>query len=80
MDTVWDMTDLARPRQLSAFQGGEPTVLSPDGRTVATLSPGGQPVLWNVANPRRPARIAVMPVGGAQPLWGEASSPAKKAS
>ena len=75
MDTVWDMTDPARPRQLSAFQGGEPTVLSPDGRTVATLSHGGQPVLWNVANPRRPARIAVMPVGGAQPLWGEAFSP-----
>ncbi len=75
MDTVWDMTDPARPRQLSAFQGGEPTVLSPDGRTVATLSYGGQPVLWNVANPRRPARIAVMPAGGAQPLWGEAFSP-----
>jgi WD40 repeat protein len=50
-------------------------VLSPDGRIVATLSNGGQPVLWNVANPRRPARIAIMPVGGAHPLWGEAFSP-----
>jgi WD40 repeat protein len=75
MDTVWDITDPARPRQLSAFQGGEPTVLSPDGRVVATLSYGGQPVLWNVANPRRPARVAVMPVGGDEPLWGEAFSP-----
>ena len=75
MDTVWDIADPARPRQLSAFQGGEPTVLSPDGRVVATLSHGGQPVLWNVANPRRPARIAIMPAGGVHPLWGEAFSP-----
>jgi len=75
MDTVWDITDQARPRQLSAFQGGEPTVLSPDGRIVATLSYGGQPVLWNVADPRRPARIAVLPAGGHAPLWGEAFSP-----
>lgn len=29
MDTVWDIKDPARPRQLSAFQGGEPTALSP---------------------------------------------------
>jgi WD40 repeat protein len=75
MDTVWDIADPARPRQLSAFQGGEPTVLSPDGRIVATLSHGGQPVLWNVANPRRPVRVAIMPAGGAHPLWGEAFSP-----
>lgn len=75
MDTVWDVTDPARPRPLSAFQGGEPTVLSPDGRIVATLSYGGQPVLWNIANPRRPARTAVLPAGGTAPLWGEAFSP-----
>jgi len=55
--------------------GGEPTVLSPDGRIVATLSHGGQPVLWDVANPRRPVRVAIMPAGGAHPLWGEAFSP-----
>jgi WD domain, G-beta repeat len=75
MDTVWDITDPARPRQLSAFRGGNPTALSPDGRVVATVASGGQPVLWNVANRRRPARIAIMPVGGANPLWGEAFSP-----
>ena len=75
MDTLWDITDPARPRQLSAFQGGEPTALSPDGRIVATVSYDGQPVLWNVANPRRPARIAIMSVGGTAPLWGEAFSP-----
>ena len=75
MDTVWDVTDSARPRQLSAFQGGEPTALSPDGRIVATVSYGGEPVLWNVADPGRPDRIAVMQTGGNAPLWGEAFSP-----
>ena len=75
MDTVWDVTDPVRPRQLSAFQGGEPTALSPDGRIVATVSYGGEPVLWNVADPGRPDRIAVMQTGGNAPLWGEAFSP-----
>jgi len=75
MDTMWDITDPARPRQLSAFQGGEPTALSPDGRIVATVSNDGQPVLWNVADPGRPARIAIMSAGGTAPLWGEAFSP-----
>ena len=75
MDTVWDITDPARPRQLSAFQGGNPTALSPDGRIVATLSYGGEPALWTIANPRQPARIAVLPACGHQPLWGEAFSP-----
>jgi len=75
MDTVWDITDPARPRQLSAFWGGNPTALSPDGRLVATVAPGFQPTLWNVANPRRPSRAAVMQTGDGTALWGEAFSP-----
>ena len=75
MNTVWDITDPARPRQLSAFQGGVPTVLSPDGQILASVSFGGQPVLWSLADPRRPARIAVMPSGDGTRLWGEAFSP-----
>jgi WD40 repeat protein len=75
MDTVWDITDPARPRHLSAFWGGNPTALSPDGRLVATVAPGFQPVLWDVANPRRPARMAVMQTGDGKALWGEAFSP-----
>jgi WD40 repeat protein len=75
MDTVWDIRDPARPRQLSAFRGGNPTALSPDGRIVATVAPGPQPALWNVANPRRPARMAVMQTGDGKALWGEAFSP-----
>ena len=35
-------------------------MLSPDGRIVATLSHGGQPVLWNVTDPARAARIATL--------------------
>jgi WD40 repeat protein len=75
MDTVWNITDPARPRQLSAFWGGNPTALSPDGRIVATVAPGFQPALWNVANPRRPARMAVMQTGDGTAMWGEAFSP-----
>lgn len=75
METVWDITDPARPRQLSAFQGGQPTALSPDSRIVATVSYGGQPVLWNIANPRRPAKIAVLPASDGNVLCGEAFSP-----
>ena len=75
MVTVWDIGDPARPRQLSAFRGGQPTALSPDGLLVATPAPNDQPALWNIVNPRQPVRVAVMPASGHQPLWGEAFSP-----
>jgi hypothetical protein len=75
--TLWDVTDRARPRRLSVFEGGSTITISPDGRTVATSAFSGQPALWNVARPRHPARLAVLPArfpSGA--LWGEAFSPA----
>jgi WD40 repeat protein len=75
MDTVWDITAPARPRRLSAFWGGDPTAMAPDGRVVATVAPGFQPALWNVANPRRPTRMAVMQTGDGTAMWGEAFSP-----
>jgi WD40 repeat protein len=74
--TLWDITDQARPRRLSVFEGGNPITISPDGRTVATSAFSGQPALWNVTRPRHPARLAVLPArfpSGA--LWGEAFSP-----
>ncbi|HYV79137.1 MAG TPA: WD40 repeat domain-containing protein, partial [Streptosporangiaceae bacterium] len=73
MDMVWDVTDLSRPRRLSQFEGGQPTTLSPDGRIVATID-FSHPVLWNVADPRHPARIATLPAdaGG---LRGQEFSP-----
>ena len=53
-DMMWDVTDLSRPQRLSQFEGGQPTALSPDGRTVAIVTFGGQTALWDVADPRRP--------------------------
>lgn len=52
--TLWDVTDQARPRRLSVFEGGRPATISPDGDTVATSTFGGQPALWDVADPARP--------------------------
>ena len=58
---VWDVTDLSQPQRLSQFEGGQPTALSPDGRTVATVTFSGRTALWNVADPRHPAMIATLP-------------------
>lgn len=74
IDTVWNIARPAHPRRLASFEGGSPTALSPDGRTVATLSFTDEPVLWNVADPARPAKIATLP-GAPGVLWGEAFSP-----
>ena len=73
--TLWDVTDQARPRRLSVFEGGSPTTISPDGATVATSTFRGQPALWNVTRPRHPARLAVLSAGFSGTLWGQAFSP-----
>jgi WD40 repeat protein len=74
-DTIWDVADPAQPRQLATFEGGAPTAISPDGRTVATVSFHDQPVLWNVADPARPARMVTLPGVRDTVLWGQAFSP-----
>jgi WD40 repeat protein len=58
---LWDVTNQALPRRLAEFEGGDPTTISPDGRTVATIAFGGQPILWNVTRPARATRIATLP-------------------
>ncbi len=75
--TLWDLTDQARPRRLSEFQGGSPTTISPDGATVATNAGGGHAAvsLWNVTRPGHPTRLAVLPAGLPGALWGDAFSP-----
>jgi len=75
--TLWDVTDQARPRRLSVFEGGSPATISPDGATVAVNAFGGQAeaALWNVTRPRHPARLAVLSAGLSGALWGEAFSP-----
>lgn len=72
---LWDVTNQALPRRLAEFEGGNPTTISPDGRTVATIAFGGQPILWNVTRPRHPARLAVLSASFAGSPWGEAFSP-----
>lgn len=74
-DTLWNVGSPARPRRLAVFEGGAPTTLSPDGRTVATISFSDQPVLWNVSSLRKPSRIAQLRTGDHSLLWGEAFSP-----
>ena len=74
-DTLWNMASPARPRRLAVFEGGAPATLSPDGRTVATVSFSDQPILWNVARLRKPARMAQLRTGDHNLLWGEAFSP-----
>ncbi len=74
-DTVWNVADPAHPKQLAQFEGGAPTAISPDRRTVATISFHDQPVLWNVSNPERPAKIAALPGVPDVVLWGQAFSP-----
>ena len=75
--TLWDVTDQARPRRLSVFEGGSPATISPDGATVAANAFGGraQAALWNVTRPRHPVRLAVLSAGLSGALWGEAFSP-----
>jgi WD40 repeat protein len=75
LDTLWNVSSPARPGKLASFEGGAPTALSPDGRTVVTDSYRDQPALWNVANPRRPARITTLKSGDSSLLWGDAFSP-----
>jgi WD40 repeat protein len=73
---LWDVTDQARPRRLAEFEGGNPTTISPDGRTVATVAFSGQPILWNVVRPRHPTRLRELSAGfTGNGLWGEAFSP-----
>ena len=74
LDTVWDVADPARPRSLATFEGGAPTAITPDGRTVATVSFHDQSVLWNITNPARPVKMVTLP-GYPDVLWGQAFSP-----
>jgi len=75
LDTLWNVTNPARPRKLANFEGGAPTTFAPDGRTVVTVSFHDQPALWNVANLSKPTRITTLRTGDSSLLWGEAFSP-----
>ena len=65
-------------RQLSSFEGGITVAIAPDGHLVATSGYGGEAALWNVAQPRHPALLAILRPGSSNALWGEAFSPDSK--
>ncbi|HET7015320.1 MAG TPA: WD40 repeat domain-containing protein [Streptosporangiaceae bacterium] len=74
-ETLWDLSNPARPRKWSTFEGGAPTAFAPGGRMLSTISFGNEPVLWNVTNLAKPARIATLRVSDDTEMWGEAFSP-----
>ena len=74
MDVVWDVRNPGHPERLSGFEGGQPTALSPDGRTVATVAFHGRAGPWTVASPRHPAELTTLD-GGDGGLRGQVFSP-----
>ena len=64
---MWDVADRAHPRRLAYTKGdiaiGADPAFSPDGRVLATAGGGGG-ILWNVADPARPAKIVDLPGPG----------------
>jgi WD40 repeat protein len=64
---MWDVADRARSRRLAYTPGdiaiGADPAFSPDGRVLATAGGGGG-ILWNVADPARPAKIVDLPGPG----------------
>ncbi len=64
---MWDVADRAHPRRLAYTRGdiaiGADPAFSPDGRVLATAGPGGG-ILWNMADPARPAKIVDLPGPG----------------
>ena len=64
---MWDVADRAHPRRLAYTRGdiaiGADPAFAPDGRVLATAGPGGG-ILWNVADPARPAKIVDLPGPG----------------
>ncbi len=74
-ETLWDVSRPAQPRKLITFEGGAPTAFAPGGRMISTINFINEPVLWNVANLAKPARVATLRVRDDTEMWGEAFSP-----
>ena len=67
--TLWDITNLARPRQarqpLPLPQGelASAVAVSPDGRTLAAGSQDGSIALWDISSPSHPVAGLITPPG-----------------
>jgi len=60
-DIVWRIG--AHPAVLAHVDGGAPVALTPDSRTLLATTPAAV-IVWSLANPAKPARIATMPGPG----------------
>ncbi|MEV6598727.1 TIR domain-containing protein [Actinoplanes sp. NPDC051346] len=75
--SMWDMADVAAPARLTSISLSEFTghtanalAFSPDGRTLAAgTDDDSTAVLWDVADPARPSRIATLVGHTSQVLW-----------
>ncbi|OKK04679.1 hypothetical protein AMK26_15305 [Streptomyces sp. CB03234] len=66
---LWDVSDAARRRQLTALPGcaehsGSRVAFSADDRTIAAACDGGSVILWSLADVKHPRRTAVLRVEG----------------
>lgn len=60
--SLWNIADLAQPRQLSRIPAQINSItapaFSPDGQTIASVNPGSTSfTLWNVSNPAHPRKL-----------------------
>jgi WD40 repeat protein len=63
--TLWSVSDRTRATRIATISGGR-AVFSPDGRTLATRAVNDTVVLWSLADPRHPKRIAALRAGGGE--------------
>jgi WD40 repeat protein len=72
-NTLWDVSDLAHPRELStAIRGAGPLVaasFSHDGRTLAVSEDDGVLGLWNVTDPANPVKAGSFAVPKTDTVW-----------
>jgi WD40 repeat protein len=60
--TLWSVAGGSQPHPIANLGGGD-AVFSPDGRAAATRAIGSTVVLWNLADPSRPKRVATLTSG-----------------
>jgi hypothetical protein len=74
--TLWDIVAKTRPVRLVTLPGGNGVVFSPNGHLLATRTDNGSVILWSLADPHHPERIATLTCGtDPQPMAAVSFSP-----